>query len=171
VFLVNIITGVNSWDKRPFLALYLSFNKNTTSNLPLYLQIHNYKKLLERQTTKPARGHHCLTNIQRGSIRDIFNGDPNKTTTESLIAAEWPALSLSNVFHPTHEAVYEHLAHYVPHLTKLAWHNTRDRRPSRYTEMHLGWERYTSLLALTNRILCGSRIVDFARIALPRSYH
>jgi hypothetical protein len=39
--------------------------------------------------------------------------------TESLIAADWPALSLSNVFHPSHGAVYEHLAHYVPHLANF----------------------------------------------------
>jgi hypothetical protein len=56
--------------------------------LPLYLQIHNYKELLERQTEKPARGHRRLTKSQRTSNGDILHGDPNKTTTESLIAAD-----------------------------------------------------------------------------------
>jgi hypothetical protein len=113
VFSEIISPEMGVWDQRPFISLSLGFDNGKYSLRPLYLRLHNYRDIL-------PRGQYVDGRERRGTeaISRVSNGDPNKTITESLILANWPATSFSNIFCLRYEAVYDHICCFTPGLPK-----------------------------------------------------
>jgi hypothetical protein len=91
-----------------------TFDDNGKYSLrPLYLRLHNYRDILPRGQYVDGREKRGIEANSR-----VLNRDPNKTITESLILANWPAMSFSNIFRSRNEAVYDHICSVFPGLTK-----------------------------------------------------